>query len=381
MIDRRSRSPSRASWNPLVCGDTSLPANRLLSAKLLALFLLAHLGPLWTPRIHLPFLRFLDHLGPAAPVLELGMTVALLCFAGTLLLNRIPRASCFALGFLVLLGILMDRTVYSNNKTFAGAFLLLLGLQEPDRPPLILRAQLVLVYFGAGLNKLLDPDWRGGIFFEFWTHAVLDHTLYMEVAELLPPLVLSKAMSWFVMFTEFGLALGFAMPGLVPWVIAFGILFHVGMLVFTGGEISWVFLYAMSAAFVAVARWPSTPLEVRYRGGIGLVLRRVLGSLDFENLYRWRRLTAPVSEAAGGAAERGIAGRTAGALKRIEVVEHGTGPGSSNVRSGPGAIFLLLAANPALYFPVAALLLWQPLPRFARKTLDLARRALYRLVP
>lgn len=264
---------ARGSWNPLVCDGTALRPNVLLSGKLLALWLLVHRGPLWRPRVHLPFLEVLDRLGPAAPVLQGAMTAAFLLFTAALLLNRVPRTSCFALGGMVLLAIAMNRTNFSNNSTFAGCFLLLLGLHEPGRPPVLLRWQIVIVYFGAGLNKLLDVDWRSGVFFEYWTHEVLALGTYMDLAALLPPLALSVATSWLVILLELGLAAGFAWPRSVPWAIGVGLFFHVGMLVFTGGEISWLFLYVMGAAFVAVAPWPTDDTAEDRRGARGLGVR------------------------------------------------------------------------------------------------------------
>lgn len=367
------------SWNPLACGGTSLPPNRLLSGKLLALFLLVQWGPLWTPHIHLPFLPFLDHLGPAAPLLERGMTVAFLFFAVALFVNRIPRTSCFALGVLVLLSILMDRTTFANNKTFTGCFLLLLGLQEPDRSPWLLRAQLVLVYFGAGINKFLDPDWQSGAYFEFWTHAVLEHRLYMDLAASLPPLVLSKIMCWFVIVTELGLALGFALPRLVHWAIPLGLVFHAGMLVFTGGEVSWSFMYAMSAAFVAVASWPATSLEVQYRGWLGRTLRRLLERLDFEGLYEWREVSPVPEEASADGpapAERGEVETMGVPISgRLGVVARAP-QGSRRARSGARAVLVLLLVNPVFYLPVAVYLLWFAVPEFVERTVYLLRRTL-----
>lgn len=350
------------SWNPLVCRGTDLPPNLLISGKLLAFWLLVRRGPAWIPRVHLPFLQTFDQLGPATSVLERSMAVAFLLFTVALLLNRSPRLSCLVLGTLVLTGIVMDRTTFSNNVTLAGSLLLLIGLHEPGRPPWLPRAQLVLVYFGAGLNKLLDPDWQSGVFFEFWTRSILEHQLYMELAAALPPLLLSKAMCWFVIATELLLAVGLALPRLYRWILPAGILFHVGMLVFTGGTVSWLFLYVMWAGFVAVAPWPDTPIETRVRGGRGRAVRRVLERLDGQGLYRWRQADHPTSgtEATDQSRDSAVAVQLAG-----------TDRATPTVWTGATAVLLLLLVNPIVHAFTAVLLLWGALPGFVRRTVGL----------
>jgi len=371
----------RRSWNPLVCGVTSLAPNLLLSGKLLALWLMVHRGPTWTARVHLPFVRLFDRLGPLEPLLLDGVTVAFAIFTVTLLVNRMPRASCFALGAIVLLTVAMNRTAYSNNLTFAGSFLLLLGLQDGEEREAdgadrdgglrwLLRAQLVLVYFGAGLNKLLDPDWRSGVYFDFWTHRILEHELYIEIAGALSPLLLSKAMGWFVIGTELALAVGFALPRFYRWVIPAGLLFHVGMLVFTGGRISWLFLYVMGAAYVAVAPWPRVPLEVGARGRAGRWLRRLVAWIDVEGLYHWRRSASAV----GACAHQIVAQERPRPDRSREGVREGRRRSRpSRAWRGAVAVAVVLLVNPVVHAYLAVLLLWRPLPGFVSQLLYLVK--------
>ncbi len=244
------------SWNPLDCRGASLPPNVLLAGKLLGLWLVVHRGPIWWPRVHVPFLRVFDGLGPATPWVEATMAGAFLLFCTTLFLNRIPRVSCLALGTLVLTGIAMSRGTFSNNTTFVGCVLVLLGLHDRTTGVTLLRAQIALVYFGAGINKLLDADWRTGHFVEFWSREILQLGWYAPTAALLPVGALSLALGWLAITTELGLAVGFAVRRFTPWAIGVGLAFHAGLLLFTGGRVSWLFLYVMAAAFLAVAPWP-----------------------------------------------------------------------------------------------------------------------------
>ena len=72
--------------------------------------------------------------------------------------------TAFLLGMSLLLSVLASKAYYGNNKTFCGLMLVLASLHQPGQSPWMLRLQMVIVYFGAGLNKLLDPDWRSGVF-------------------------------------------------------------------------------------------------------------------------------------------------------------------------------------------------------------------------
>ena len=197
-----------ASWNPLRCGGTALPTNLLLMAKLIALCLLLTNHVRLIPDPFLPFVPAFDWIGaPAA--FQTALQVAFVAAAVALLLNRWVRASCLALGGVILIGVVSSKAYYGNNKTFCGLILFLTGLYEPGSEPWLLRAQFALVYFGAGLNKLLDADWRSGLFMENWATARLKHGAYIAVASSMPPMLLAKLMCWGTVVTELGMSAAF----------------------------------------------------------------------------------------------------------------------------------------------------------------------------
>ena len=59
----------------------------------------------------------------------------------------------------MLLAVVSSKAYYGINKTFCGLMFFFAGLYQPGGPNFI-RWQLAITYFGAGLNKLLDPDWH-----------------------------------------------------------------------------------------------------------------------------------------------------------------------------------------------------------------------------
>ena len=178
---------ARVSWNPLRCGGTALPPHLLLMAKLIALCLLLtnHVRLLTEP--FLPFLPFFNYLPPV--LFQRTLQIVFVGAAVALLFNRSVRLSCFLLGFTIILGVLSSKAYYGNNKFFCGAILFLTSLNVPW----LLKAQMVIVYFGAGINKLFDPDWQSGQFFDHWAQVRLKHGLYITAASWLPPLLLGKA--------------------------------------------------------------------------------------------------------------------------------------------------------------------------------------------
>jgi hypothetical protein len=114
----------------------------------------------------LPFLSLFDYFD-GMPVFRLALKLGLLSAIGSLLLNCCVRFSCIAIGLVVFADILSSRLFFENNILYVACLFLLIGLSDS---PQLIRYQVALVYFGAGMNKLLDPAWRSGAFFATWSH-------------------------------------------------------------------------------------------------------------------------------------------------------------------------------------------------------------------
>ena len=343
MASELERAAAR-SWSPLRCGETTLPTPLLLSAKLLVVTMLAT-GHIWTlPDPFLPFVPVLDRIGaPAA----FQWTLRLTFLAGSLAIvfNRSVRLASFVVGATMLIGIASSRLYWANNTFFSGVFLTLIGLYTSERSLWLLRAQVALIYFGAGLNKLLDPDWRSGQFFEHWAVVNLEHDLYIRAVLLLPPMWLSKIMCWATIVTELSLSVGFSTRRLWPYAIWLGVLFHASMTVFTG--ITFVlFLYVAPASYFAFARWPREGLVVLYDGDCGICARTRawFERFDLEGAFTWTPFQS-------GAGERH--GLSLDALgKRLHVVIDG-----ERVAEGFGAFKWMLLYNPVTFFGMLGVLL------------------------
>ena len=242
-----------------------------LLAKLLALCWLIAGHALYVPQVFLPFWRVLDG-APSGPLWVVLLSLGLLSTAGVLLSYRV-RACCFVLALVIFGATLSSRIYFSNNRLFCACLFLLLALTPTGQKPLLVRYQVVILYFGAALDKLLDADWRSGQFMESFARRLGDFgtlwspswkigapnlftELYLRLLELLPPMMLSWVVSWATILTELSLALLFWRGAWRP-AIGLGILFHCGLLLLTGSTMG-MFFYAALCSYLAFLAWPVT---------------------------------------------------------------------------------------------------------------------------
>ena len=145
------------------CRGGTLPDAALLPAKLLALGWLVTGHALYVPGVFLPFVPWLDAV-PSWP-LQAALLAAGIAACIAILFDVTARRACFVLAGTILVSTLASRAYFSNNRLFTAAILVVLGLSEDDRRARVLVSlQMALLYFGAGLDKLLDADWRSGAF-------------------------------------------------------------------------------------------------------------------------------------------------------------------------------------------------------------------------
>ena len=334
-------------WNPLRCGGQELPTNLVIMVKAIAVALLLTRHFLLLPDPFLPFIPGMD-LIPGA-WFQRGVQVLMVSGAIALLFNVRIRLASLLVGMSLLLGVVASKAYYGNNKTFCGLMLVLASLYQPGHSPWMVRLQLVVVYFGAGLNKLLDADWRSGVFMHTWAANRLHQPVFRAFEPLLPPLVLSKLLCWFTIVTELGLSVLLLLRPLYAVGIWLSILLHSGMLLFTGSTFT-LFFYGMTAAMLAFVDWPSEPMTVIYDGDCGFCnkARRFFERMDLEKAFRWERSQAAELECFGITPEM--------ARERAYLV------GVGRVYGGFRAFRAMLLYNPAVYV-VTYIVLAAPGPR------------------
>ena len=275
---------------PLRVTGTELPANVLLMAKVVTLAFLAT-GQFRLLSWHfLPFLTFFDRVG-APTVFHWTLVTTFLGAAWLLFYNRYVRICCLVLGGVILISLLSSRTYFENNRTYCACLLILAGLCAKGQKPWPLRYQVVLVYFGAALNKLLEPDWRSGQFFAYWFGQIHYPELWAQVTTVIPAMPLAQFVCWMTIITEFVLVAGFLVPRWYSWSIWLGAAYHTALLVVMNSTFG-MFYYAMLASYLAFVEWPEHPLEVRYDSEHRMcdAGRRLFSWFDMTGLFTWATL-------------------------------------------------------------------------------------------
>ena len=282
------KSTTKWSPNPLRFNATQLPLPLLLVAKLVVTMILVRLTWRELPNPFIPVLPILDHFA-FARLFGLVLKVAVVMGSAAILLNYRVRAACLIVGSAFLLGILASRPYFENNIMYVGCLLFLLGLYEPRTGPWLVRAQIILVFFAAALNKLLDSDWRSGQFFEYWATVFVNKSLYFRVGSWLPRMWLPWLMSWATIAIEFGIAFCLLFRRFRFWGIWLGLLLAVGQNSLTERTFG-VFFYVMPISYLAFVTWPSSSMIVLYDGECGFCtrVRLLLERLDVDRFFVWQ---------------------------------------------------------------------------------------------
>lgn len=275
----------RPSPNPLDIRGTPLPPNVLLAAKLVVVvFLIKGLWQLTDP--FLPFLGFLGHL-TSPQVFQHALQVIWLLAAAALLMNQWVRSSCCVLGGTILVALFASQAYRTNNLTFSGLLLLLIGLSDRRTAWTIIRMQLAVLYFWAGVNKLLDDGWRSGAFFDTFNAIQGYGGIYHTLSSELPGRLLSALLSWGAILTELFLAFGFAIRRLVFVSVVVMVAYHSSLFLLTGATFT-TFWFALVAAGLALTEWPVQRPCV-YCGATGRIawLCGALRKLDLGGQFLW----------------------------------------------------------------------------------------------
>ena len=281
MTSEKEQGLARRSFDPLRMDGTELPANLLMAAKLVVFCLFVAGYVVRLPVVWLPMWRALDALPPQGVAIALK---ASFCIGALLLFtNRGVRTGAILCGLPFLLEAVVTRVGFYYANFFCGAFLVLVGLYRGRTSLGLLHGQYVVMYFGSGLNKLLDADWRDGHYIEHWLGEVVGSARYERLAALLPDGALALGVSWSSIVIELGLALLFLVPAGKRFGVPLAILFHIGTTVLVRDDFG-VFVVALVMSFLVFVPWPG-------RGGVeaqgGALWRRVSSVLDRDGLLRW----------------------------------------------------------------------------------------------
>ncbi|MGE0268103.1 MAG: hypothetical protein AB7S78_06590 [Candidatus Omnitrophota bacterium] len=167
------------------------------------------------------------------------------------------------------------------------------GLHRKGENPWLIRLQVSLVYFGSGLNKLLDPDWLSGQYFEYWMHEIIINKKYIMAASYLPPMLLSKLMGWLTIIGEFVISVFLTSKRYYSLAIWMGICFHTTALVMTWMDYG-IFTIAILMSYLCFIRWPEMiEITVNPDRSLHILLKNILSRMDCDKRIIWREATDP----------------------------------------------------------------------------------------
>jgi hypothetical protein len=280
-----------ADFNPFRVGDLPVPPNVALLVRLTAFALLLkgyYTGPytgLLAP--FAPLLPWFDRIPHPYFLREVMTAVLVAALLGILFDARRIRLWCLLAACTIFAGVLAARFYYSNNKIFCACLFLLASLSARGDRPVLFYAQLSVMYFGAALNKLLEPDWRSGQYFDYWLGTLNPQPAFQFFADRLPPLVAGQVMGWTTIAVEALLCLGFALHRWRVPAAWLGLHFHAGALLLAQRDFG-VYTAAIMASYLVVVSWPAA-VRVEYGGGsrTHALLRTLLRPLDFDRLAEW----------------------------------------------------------------------------------------------
>jgi hypothetical protein len=209
-----------------------------------------------------------------------------------ILSNRVRTGAAISAS-LLLGAYALDYSVYANGGLFVTVLMLLVavGVSSVGRFQ-ILRLQLGLLYFGAFLNKLCDPDWRSGRFMTeyLWILSKEPEVIgrFNGVRDVLLPalsrvLPLGSLLSWGTIFSEAFLALAFLSPRTTALGVLWGIAFHTGITLVHGSTMSSFYL-SLTGAYLAVWLEPGSVKDAAVPGsaGVGWLMVGLLSLQLFE---------------------------------------------------------------------------------------------------
>jgi hypothetical protein len=274
-----------SSWNPLRVTDTELPPQLLLMAKIVVVGLVLRNYHLGLPDVFAPFFEWMEIF--PAPWYRRVLRMTFIVCGTALLLNRAVRTNCLILGSLFLVGTLSSKVYYRNAKVFVGLLLFLTGLQERGKPPWMIWWQLAIMYFGAGLNKLFEADWRTGQYFDHFLTAIYQSDVYQIIRHALPGMWVARLMCWSIIALELTAGVMFTIGRLRPTAVWLAASVHVGAALLVAGDYG-IYVAAVLASYMSCISWPtgldaSVDSRSRWRAA-----KPIFSSLDQDHLVRWR---------------------------------------------------------------------------------------------
>jgi len=270
---------------------TKLHPNVLLMCKLFVILLTSHHIFYKIADPFIPFIPALDTFNDYPNVFKFILRTVYACSAFALMFNIKVRTASIITGLVVILSMIASKPLFSNHTFICGCALFLAGLTNEKEPPYLLIFQLSLVYFGASINKFLDPDWWSGAFMDTWLGSARENPVYLYVSELLPELIFAKLLSYIAMLTEFAVAVLILFKKTRNLTIWFIIIFHTTLFTLTAFRFGH-FTESLAIVLLAFLSVPKEQLIINFKVQSQNNLKRFFTFIDLDKKQTWSPLSS-----------------------------------------------------------------------------------------
>lgn len=185
----------------LTINQGSMNTNLCLIVKLLSVAVLASPSFL---NMGKPFLSYFEVVEFGLKGLPIHFIWKMIFYAAAvmILFNIAIRLNAAIMGILIFIGLALSENVYSNNVFFCGCLFFLCGLSSPKYGTWPIVLQLMIMYFGAAIDKLFFESWRDGSFYTSF-HG---KAFYMRfLGSLVPSVNFALIISWGTIVLEFAM--------------------------------------------------------------------------------------------------------------------------------------------------------------------------------
>lgn len=293
--DLNMNSISAFIVRPFQFEGTKLHPNVLLMCKLLVILVTAHHMFFKIADPFIPFIPALDWFNEHPNLFKYSLRAMYAISAFALLFNIKVRTASIVVGMVILLNILASKPLFFNHTFICGCALFLAGLTNDKEPPYVLIFQLSLVYFGASINKFLEPDWWSGTFMDTWLGTAIENPVYLYVSQFLPDMLFAKLLSYIAMCTEFAIAVFLLFRRTRNLTLWFIIIFHTALFTLTTFRFGH-FIESLAIVLLAFLSFPKEQLIVNYKPHSLDTLKRFFLFLDRDHKQVWSPLSSDNSQ-------------------------------------------------------------------------------------
>lgn len=233
---------------------TQFPITTDLIFRLLAVNVLGN-SYLYADDYKLPFFDVFQNI-IALPHLSIVLSVIVLMGVFLMLLTKFPRVGTLLIITSMSIIIFGCRACYADSRLFIFSLMILLTLYQKVTGLLFIRLQVVVLYFGSGMNKLFDADWHSGQYIDNWLGHQLEFGGYLKLSSILPSLVFAKIVSWSVILFELFMAFCFTRKRLYMIGIWLGVILHSGSMI-AANSVFGSFVAGSFIAYLAFLEWPN----------------------------------------------------------------------------------------------------------------------------